>query len=88
MPDGKLMTTDTFNRRIKKYCDACGIKYHSSHKIRFYACSSAYNGDNIAQLSRSMGHSQVSTTMKYLRDVIQDNADTSLYDNLGIPKTS
>ena len=88
MPDGNLMTTDTFNRRLKKYCGVCGIKYHSSHKIRFYACSSAYNGDNIAQLSRSMGHSQVSTTMKYLRDVIQDNTDTSLYDNLGIPKTS
>lgn len=88
MPNGRLMTTDTFNRRLKKYCTDCGIKYHSSHKIRFYACSSAYNGDNIAQLSRSMGHSQVSTTMKYLRDVIQDNTDTSLYDNLGIPKTS
>lgn len=88
MPNGNLMTTDTFNRRLKKYCGECGIKYHSSHKIRFYACSSAYNGDNIAQLSRSMGHSQISTTMKYLRDVIQDNTDTSLYDNLGIPKTS
>lgn len=88
MPNGNLMTTDTFNRRLKKYCADCGIKYHSSHKIRFYACSSAYNGDNIAQLSRNMGHSQVSTTMRYLRDVIQDNTDTSLYDNLGIPKTS
>ena len=43
-PEGKLMSTDRFNRRLKKYCEECGIKYHSSHKIRFYCASTAYDG--------------------------------------------
>ncbi|MBO4998115.1 MAG: tyrosine-type recombinase/integrase [Lachnospira sp.] len=43
-PARKLMSTDRFNRRLKKYCEECGIKYHSSHKIRFYCASTAYDG--------------------------------------------
>ena len=69
MPFGKPMTTDRFNRTLKKCCEECGVTYHSSHKIRFYAASSAYNGDNIADLSVLMGHSMVATTMHYLRNV-------------------
>lgn len=55
MPNGKPIITLTFNKRLKKYCEEAGIPYHSSHKIRFYACSTAYNGENLPQLSRMMG---------------------------------
>ena len=33
MPFGKPLITTTFNKRLKRYCDEVGIKYHSSHKI-------------------------------------------------------
>lgn len=69
MPDGRLMTTDSFNRRLKKYCKEAGITYHSSHKIRFFTASTAFNGSNLTTVSRLMGHSNTETTMHYLRDV-------------------
>ena len=34
-PNGSLMTTDSFNRRLKKYCREAGVPYYSSHKIDF-----------------------------------------------------
>jgi hypothetical protein len=41
------MTTDSFNRRLKKYCKEAGVPYHSSHKIRFYNASTAFDGNNL-----------------------------------------
>lgn len=83
MPFGKLMSTDMFNKRLKRYCKAVGIPYHSSHKIRFYSASTAFDGHNLATISKMMGHSQVATTMHYLRDVIQDDALEETFKNLG-----
>ena len=83
MPFGKQIITTTFNKRLRKYCEAAGIKYRSSHIIRFYAASTAYNGENLAQLSKMMGHSQVSTTLHYLRDAVQDEDCSSLFSRLG-----
>lgn len=45
-PNSSIMTTDSFNRRLKKYCTEAGVPYHSSHKIRFYNASTAYDGNN------------------------------------------
>ncbi len=86
MPFGKPIVTLTFNKRLRKYCEAAGIPYHSSHKIRFYVASTAFNGDNLLQVSRMMGHSQVSTTLHYLRDVNQDKTCPDVFENLGKPK--
>ena len=83
MPFGKPIITTTFNKRLKKYCGEVCIPYRSSHKIRFYAASTAYNGENLPVVSRLMGHSQISTTMHYLRDVIQDNNYADAFQNLG-----
>ena len=69
MPYGRLMLTDTFNEYLKKYCEQCGVPYLSSHKIRFTSCSTLYNGKNLTQVSRLMGHSQTATTLHYLRNV-------------------
>ena len=84
MPDNRVMTTDSFNRRLKKYCKESGISYHSSHKIRFYTASTAYNGNNLATVSKLMGHSQLSTTLHYLRDVNKDDDISSAFQNLGL----
>lgn len=83
-PNGKCMTTDRFNRRLKKYCESCGIPYHSSHKIRFYNASVAYDGTNLSAISRLMGHSELQTTIHYLRNVHKDNKEILAFDSLGI----
>lgn len=83
MPNGKPIVTLTFNKHLKKYCEAVGIPYRSSHKIRFYVASTAYNGENLVQISKMMGHSQVSTTLQYLRDVHQDDTCAELFNKLG-----
>ena len=83
-PNGKPMTTDRFNRKLKKYCEECGIPYHSSHKIRFYNASTAYSGENLTTISRLMGHSQVQTTLHYLRSVKSEEADRLAFENLGL----
>lgn len=83
MPYGRPMTTERFNVYLKRYCNAVGIPYHSSHKIRFYSASVAYNGHNLATISKMMGHSQTATTMHYLRDVIQEDNLAETFKNLG-----
>ena len=83
-PDGRVMTTDSFNRRLKKYCKEAGIEYHSSHKIRFYNASTAYDGKNLTTISRLMGHSEVETTLHYLRNVSRNEDDFAAYANLGL----
>ena len=83
MPYGRVMNTDTFNDHLRKACIACGIAYHSSHKIRFYAASTAYTGDNIVEIGEQMGQKHVSTTMRYLRDVVQAADKALLFKKLG-----
>ena len=80
---GRTMNTDTFNHHLRKACEASGIAYHSSHKIRFYAASSAFTGDNIVEIGRQMGQKHVSTTMRYLRNVNQTDDCSSLFKALG-----
>lgn len=68
-PNGEIMTTDSFNRRLKKYCKEAGVPYYSSHKIRFYNASTAFDGNNLTTLSYLTGHSETATTLHCLRNV-------------------
>lgn len=86
-PNGRIMTTDSFNRRLKKYCEEAGVPYHSSHKIRFYNASTAYDGKNLVTISKLMGHSQVETTLHYLRDVRKDEHQMTAFSDLGLQTT-
>lgn len=83
MPNGKPMNTERFNIYLKRYCNAVGITPRTSHKIRFYSASAAYNGSNLATISKMMGHSQTATTMHYLRDIMQDDDLADTFRNLG-----
>lgn len=83
-PNGSLMTTDSFNRRLKKYCKEAGVPYYSSHKIRFYNASTAYDGKNLTTISHLMGHSKVETTLHYLRNVNKDTDAMYAFENLGL----
>ena len=83
-PNGEIMTTDSFNRRLKKYCKEAGVPYHSSHKIRFYNASTAFDGNNLTTLSYLMGHSETATTLHYLRNVNKRKNDRFAFQKLGI----
>lgn len=69
--DGKPLATCTFNRRLKKCCEELGIKYRSSHKIRFSTSSIMYkNGVSAPELQNMLGHSTLAMTTHYLRNII------------------
>lgn len=70
MPYGRIMLNDTFNEYLRKYCEAIGIPYLSSHKIRFTSCSLLYRtSSDLGETSQAMGHSQAATTLHYIRNV-------------------
>lgn len=81
-PDGKLLfmhkgrplTTDTFNRRLKKYCNEIGITYLSSHKIRFTGASLLFNaGVKPIDIQPLLGHSTLTMTEHYIGQRVEDN---------------
>jgi len=68
MYEGRPLTTTTFNRRLKKYCDAINIEYHSSHGIRFTSASICNaQGMSATKLQPLLGHSNLNMTHHYLR---------------------
>lgn len=83
-PDGKYICTNKsgknsiytnkFNEHLKKYCEGAGIRYMSSHKIRFYAVSQMYDmGMDEKDIMALAGHSNVSTTRHYNRRLKEIN---------------
>ena len=67
MHDGRPLTTDTFNRRLKKYCNEIGITYLSSHKIRFTGASMLYDaGVKPVNIQPLLGHSTLTMTQHYI----------------------
>lgn len=71
MPEGKQMTTISFNRHLKKHCNAIGIPYRSSHKIRFTVASLLYHKHQVDTpiLQRLLGHTSLNMTFHYLKPV-------------------
>ncbi len=67
MHEGRPLTTDSFNRRLKKYCTAIGITYLSSHKIRFTGASMLYDaGVKPIDIQPLLGHSTLTMTQHYI----------------------
>ena len=71
--NGRPLTTDTMNRRLKKYTAACGIRYLSSHKIRFTSASMLAQLGNMSEvdLRDTLGHSNVEMTRHYTQQRIR-----------------
>ena len=75
MDNGRQLSGDAFNRHLKKVCDTLGIKYRSSHQIRFTVATMLYeNNVPITQLSLMLGHSDTNTTWHYIRQSKPDSA--------------
>ena len=73
MHNGKPITTDRFNARLKKYCKEIDIPYLSSHKIRFSSASILYdNGTPIKAIKELLGHSNLAMTEHYIQQPVNN----------------
>ena len=77
--NGRPLTTDRFNARLKKYCTEIGIPYLSSHKIRFSTSSLLYDkGTRIKEIQKLLGHSNLAMTEHYIQQRVCDYSSTSM----------
>lgn len=83
--NGHFIAVCTFNRRLKKICNNLGIRYLSSHKIRFSVASILYkNGLSPTELQYLLGHSDLKMTTHYLRNITnKDETFSKICDILG-----
>ena len=72
MYEGRPLTTNTFNKRLQKYCMACDIPYLSSHKIRFTGASMLRQaGVNPIDIQPLLGHSTLAMTQHYIGERVE-----------------
>lgn len=70
---GTTVKTNKFNEHLKNYCEKAGIRYLSSHKIRFYAVTEqAKAGIDLPTIQHNSGHRCKSTTLHYIRNASND----------------
>lgn len=83
--DGRLLSTVTYNRRIKEMCASLGIAYRSSHKIRFCVASGAYSeGISATKIQTLLGHTTLGMSLHYLKDIeVEDKVNQELRAILG-----
>ena len=63
---GRRFWTNTFNDRLYKACDKCGLQRRSMHKIRkTYGTTLIDANVDDSLIMSQMGHSDISTTRKY-----------------------
>lgn len=78
-PVGETLSTNTFNKNLKKYCKLAGIPYYSSHRIRNYSISEQSKVLDIIQVQKNSGHLDYTTTLGYLRSADM-SFDTEYYE--------
>ena len=76
--NGKPITYKSFNRHLKKTCEAVGVKYLPSHQIRFTSATNLIAKIPINLLANELGHSQVRTTFLYTRKRVADEHSKNL----------
>lgn len=84
MNEGKQLSTCTFNRHLRAFCENAGVKYHSSQKIRFTSASMLYDGTNLALLSQLLGHTTTAMTLHYFRNILGDKEVKKLMSKLDL----
>ena len=72
MFNGMPLTTVSFNRRLKRYCEAIEIPYLSSHKIRFTGASMLYDaGAKPIDIQPLLGYSSLAMTQHYIGEMVR-----------------
>lgn len=81
---GRTLTTESFNRRLEKYCKAIEIPYLSSHKIRFTTASMLYDsGVKAIDIQPLLGHSNLAMTQHYIGQRVREQDTTQMAKVLG-----
>lgn len=82
---GSTISTDTLNRRLKKYSNECGLPYLSSHGLRFTNASLLFQEGNLplVDLSQLLGHSNTGMTLHYAEQKIKPINTQIVSDTLG-----
>lgn len=63
------ISTEGFDDHMKRYCEAIGIPYHASHKVRYLGITKLYEaGVDETIIQKTAGHSTVDMTRKYNKD--------------------
>ena len=64
----KPIGTNNFNERLRSFCKAAGVPYHSSHKTRFGTITGLFEAGVDEKIIQSIaGHASVTTTRHYDR---------------------
>lgn len=83
MRDNKQLIPNTFNEELQRICKALGIKYRSSHQIRFTVATLLYDeGVSITKISSLLGHADTATTWHYIRKNNPDEATINAMKSL------
>lgn len=84
MFQGRTLTTDSFNKRLKKYSTIVGIPYLSSHKIRFTGASMLYDaGVKAIDIQPLLGHSTLAMTQHYIGQKVDERDLSQMSTVLG-----
>ena len=76
MCHGRTINNDTFNERLKKYCNDAGVPYLSSHKLRFTVASTLKAaGVKTEYLQKTLGHSNRAMTEHYIYETVEEPED-------------
>ncbi|MCR5237022.1 MAG: site-specific integrase [Lachnospiraceae bacterium] len=76
--------TNRFNENLERLCKKAGVKYFSSHGIRFHNISALYDaGVEGGEIQRISGHTSERTTMSYKRKVSNTCEDDKIRAVLG-----
>lgn len=83
MRNNKQLIPNTFNEELQRVCKALGIKYRSSHQIRFTVATLMFEeGIPITKISALLGHADTATTWLYIRKSTPDTQTISAMNNL------
>ncbi|MBQ6733715.1 MAG: tyrosine-type recombinase/integrase [Lachnospiraceae bacterium] len=71
--EGTPIYTNRFNQRLQQICKKAGVRYLSSHKIRFCTVTEQVKaGMDIDAIRYLAGHTRLATTLHYVRNVQYD----------------
>ncbi len=76
--------THRFNDNLKRICEKVGVKYFSSHGIRFHNISAMYDaGINEKEIQRVSGHTNAKTTRHYNKPLDSGSEDDKIREVMG-----
>ncbi len=77
------ITTQHFDERLRRFCNRAGVRYLSSHKIRFFGATQLFDaGVDPEQIRRIMGHTTLAMTEHYNRTNGEIQVDEEIWNRI------